>query len=222
MTEPPRAVVSWSSGKDCAWALHLARQDYRIEGLLCTLNERFDRVAMHGTRAEILRAQAAALGLALIEVPLPWPCSNADYEARMAGVCEDLKARDITHVIFGDLFLEDVRAYREAQLDGTGLTPVFPLFGRRDTDVLAREMMAGGICARLVTCDPKVLGAGFAGRVWDEALLNDLPPGVDPCGENGEFHTMVTNSPDFTAPLAHRPGETVLRDGFAYADMCLA
>lgn len=218
----PKAIVSWSSGKDCAWALHVVRQsgEVQVEALLTTLNEQFDRVAMHGTRHALLRAQAAAVGLPLIEVNLPWPCSNEDYEARMAKACDDILSRGITHVVFGDLFLEDVRAYREKQLDGTGLTPVFPLFGKvGDTPDLARRMMSGGVKARIVTCDPKKLDASFAGRLWDETLLADLPEGVDPCGENGEFHTAVVDSPDFSAPLAHELGEVVTRDGFVYADV---
>lgn len=216
----PRAVLSWSSGKDCAHALHVCRRDglARVEALLTTVNEAFDRVAMHGTRTALLRAQAAAVGLPLIEVPLPWPCSNAEYEARMARATEQIAASGVTHLVFGDLFLEDVRAYREARLQGTGLTPLFPLFGS-DTAVLARQMLDTGLTARIVCCDPAKLPEQTAGRMWDAALLAELPPGVDPCGENGEFHTAVLDGPEFAAPIPCRMGERVLRDGFAYADV---
>ncbi|KPP92105.1 MAG: putative ATPases of PP-loop superfamily [Rhodobacteraceae bacterium HLUCCA08] len=215
-----RAVLSWSSGKDCAWALHVCRRDglARIEALLTTVTEGLDRVAMHGTRVALLRAQAAALGLELIEVPLPFPCTNADYEARMGAACAALVARGFDTMVFGDLLLEDVRAYREAQLAGTGLAPLFPLFGA-DTAALAARMLEGGIEARIVTCDPTRVPQDLAGRRWDAALIADLPPGVDPCGENGEFHTCVTNAPGFDAPIAVTPGDVVVRDGFAYADM---
>ena len=219
----PRAVLSWSSGKDCAHALHVCQRDgiARVEALLTTVNEAFDRVAMHGTRIEILRAQARAAGLPLIEVPLPWPCSNAQYEDRMAKATADIAARGLSHIVFGDLFLEDVRRYREERLEGSGLTPLFPLWGR-PTDELARDMAASGLKARIVTCDPSRLDADFAGRDWDADLIAALPDGVDPCGENGEFHTCVTHSPAFSAPLSVIAGERVLRDGFAYADLSLA
>ncbi|WP_348541112.1 ATP-binding protein [Thalassococcus arenae] len=216
----PRAALSWSSGKDCAWALHVCRRDglADVALLLTTVNAEFDRVAMHGTRRTILEAQARAADLPLMAVDLPWPCSNADYEARMHGACQALLSRGITHIVFGDLFLEDVRAYREAQLEGTGLTPLFPLWGQ-PTDALAEAMMGAGLKARVVTCDPAKVPADAAGRVWDKALLDALPPGVDPCGENGEFHTGVWDGPMFRHPIAHHMGETVTRDGFVYADM---
>lgn len=217
---PPKAVLSWSSGKDCAFALIEARRQGLAEvvALLSTTNEAFGRVAMHGTRAALLHAQAEALGLPLIEVPLPWPCSNADYEARMEVALSRVAAAGATQMIFGDLFLEDVRAYREAKLAGTGIAPLFPLWGR-PTAALAREMMGAGVDARLVTVDPAKLPAAFAGRRFDESLLDDLPERVDPCGENGEFHTAVLGHPMFAAPIDARPGETVTRDGFVYADL---
>lgn len=217
---PPRAVLSWSSGKDCAFALHEVRRQglADVVAALTTTNEVFDRVAMHGTRNALLHAQAAAMGLELIAVPLPFPCPNAAYEARMAGAVTDLSARGITHMIFGDLFLEDVRAYREEKLQGTGITPLFPLWGR-DTALLAREMIAEGFETRIVTVDPAKLEPSFAGRRFDESFLNDLPDGIDPCGENGEFHSAVVAGPIFAAPIPVRTGETVTRDGFVYADL---
>lgn len=217
---PPRAVLSWSSGKDCAYALIEARRLglAQVVALFSTTNEAFDRVSMHGTRNALMRAQADALGLPLIEVALPWPCSNADYEARMAAALPRIAALGADHMIFGDLFLEDVRAYREARLAGTGIAPLFPLWGR-PTPALAREMIAAGLDARLVTVDPARLAPAFAGRRFDAALLADLPASVDPCGERGEFHTAVVDHPMFRAPIAVQAGETVTRDGFVYADL---
>ena len=219
----PRAVLSWSSGKDCAWALHVCRRDglADIGALMTTVNGTAERVAMHGTRRSLLKAQAEALGLPLIEIALPWPCSNADYERIMGEACSRLVADGFGTVVFGDLFLEDIRAYRETQLSGTGLAPLFPLFGS-DTRALAQDMMSEGIEARVVTCDPGRLDESFAGRLWDADFLTELPEGVDPCGENGEFHTFVTNAPGFAAPIPHRVGETLLRDGFLYADVLAA
>lgn len=219
----PRAALSWSSGKDCAFALHRARRQglARVTHALTTVNAAFDRVAMHGTRNALMRAQVAAMGLEPVIVPLPWPCPNDAYEVRMEAAVAALVAQGITHMIFGDLFLEDVRAYREDKLAGTGITPLFPLWGR-DTGELAREMIAEGIDARLVTVDPSKLDASFAGRRFDAQLLADLPEGVDPCGENGEFHTAVIAGPMFDAPLRVETGETVTRDGFVYADLLLA
>ncbi|WGW02223.1 Dph6-related ATP pyrophosphatase [Tropicibacter oceani] len=216
MTGAPRAVLSWSSGKDCAYALHVCRQGglAQIEALLTTVNETHDRVAMHGTRGALLRAQAAALGLPLIEVALPWPCPNKEYEARMA----QATARGITHIVFGDLFLEDIRRYREDRLAGSGLTPLFPLWGRPTTP-LAKAMLSDGIEARIVTCDPARVPQALAGQVWDKDLIEALPAGVDPCGENGEFHTVVTMAPGFCGPIAHEVGETVVCDGYVYADV---
>lgn len=201
-------------------ALHVCRTEglADVVALLTTVNEEFDRVSMHGTRTALLRAQAAAAGLPLIEVPLPWPCTNEVYEARMAAALDRVRATGATAMVFGDLFLQDVRAYREERLHGTGLAPLFPLWGR-PTDALAREIIAAGFTAHIVTCDPRVLPASFAGRCYDARFLADLPDGVDPCGERGEFHTAVTDGPVFASPIPVRPGETVLRDGFAYADL---
>ena len=217
---PRRVLLSWSSGKDAAYALHRLRADPDVEvaGLLTTLNGTFDRVAMHGVRAQLLEAQAEAAGLPLWKVPLPWPCSNEAYEAAMAEACTRAAAEGITAVAFGDLFLEDVRAYREARLAGTGLAPLFPLWGE-DTARLAREMIASGLKATLVCVDPRVLDARFAGRAFDAALLADLPAGVDPCGERGEFHTFAWDGPMFRQPVTVAPGETVPRDGFVFADL---
>ncbi|HUV69402.1 MAG TPA: hypothetical protein VMW15_07050 [Terracidiphilus sp.] len=217
-----RVLLSWSSGKDSAWTLQLLRRDPAIElcGLLTTLNSEFDRVAMHGTRHAVLEAQARAAELPLWVVPLPWPCSNEDYEQRMAEVCGRAVAEKIDAVAFGDLFLPDVRAYRENQLKPTGLEPLFPLW-KIPTDSLAREMIAGGLRARLSCVDTKQLPAAFAGREFDAALLSDLPAHADPCGERGEFHTCVYAGPMFTAPLALETGEVVDRDGFVFADFQL-
>lgn len=214
-----RVLLSWSSGKDCAWALHLLRRQPGVEvvALLTTLNAEFDRVAMHGTRRTVLEAQADAAGLPLWIVPLPWPCSNEVYESRMAEACQRAVAENIHAVAFGDLFLRDVRSYRENQLKDTGLDPIFPLWDI-PTDALAREMIAGGLRAKLVCADTQQLSAEFAGRDFDAALLADLPAAVDPCGERGEFHSCVYAGPMFSAPIALEPGEIVTRDRFVYAD----
>jgi uncharacterized protein (TIGR00290 family) len=217
-----RVLLSWSSGKDSAWTLSVLRRDPSIDicGLLTTLNTQFDRVAMHGVRRTILEAQAAAAQLPLWIVPLPWPCPNAVYEERMAEACQRAINEKIDAVAFGDLFLEDVRAYRVRNLAPTGLEPLFPLW-QIPTDQLAREMMAGGLRARLSCVDTKKLDASFAGREFDEALLRDFPPGIDPCGERGEFHTCVYAGPMFQAPLAIEMGEIVTREGFRFADFLL-
>jgi uncharacterized protein (TIGR00290 family) len=220
MSEMRKAVLSWSSGKDCAMALHVCRSEglADVVALLTTVNEAFDRVSMHGTRVALLRAQARATGLPLIEVALPWPCSNEVYEARMEQAMDRVRATGADTMVFGDLFLPDVRAYRESRLAGTGIQPLFPLW-QRPTDVLARAIIDAGFTAHIVTCDPRVLPARFAGRRYDAALLADLPAGVDPCGERGEFHTAVSAGPVFSAPIPVTVGETVIRDGFAYADL---
>jgi uncharacterized protein (TIGR00290 family) len=218
----PKVLLSWSSGKDSAWALHILRRRGEVEvvGLVTALNEAFGRVAVHGVRAELVRAQADAAGLPLWPVPLPWPCSNAEYEARMRAVVEKAKSEGVTGFAFGDLFLADIRAYRERQLAGTGLEPLFPIWGTSaDTPALARDMLAAGLRATLTCVDPRHLPPAFAGRAFDAALLADLPPGVDPCGENGEFHTFCRAGPAFDRPIPVRAGGVVERDGFWFADL---
>ena len=217
-----RTLLSWSSGKDSAWTLHALRRDPSIElyGLLTTLNTEFDRVAMHGVRRTVLEAQAAAAGLPLWVVPLPWPCSNEIYEQRMAEVCRRAVDEKIDAIAFGDLFLEDVRAYREKNLAPTGLEPLFPLW-RIPTDQLAREMIAGGLRARISCVDTEKLPASFAGREFNEDLLRDFPPEIDPCAERGEFHTCVYAGPMFSAPLPIQNGEVVTRDRFVFADFLI-
>jgi uncharacterized protein (TIGR00290 family) len=214
-----KILVSWSSGKDSAWMLHVLRTEgHTPAALLTTTNEAFDRVAMHGVRREVLEAQADAAGLPLIAVPLPWPCPNGEYEARMGAAVRQAVADGFTHVAFGDLFLEDVRRYREERLASTGLTPLFPLW-QRPTPALAREMIAGGLEATLTCVDPRVLPPSFAGRAFDTSLLADLPDTVDPCGERGEFHSCVTAGPMFSKRLDVSPGDVVERDGFVFADL---
>ncbi len=218
-----RVLLSWSSGKDSAWALHLLRSqpDIDVVGLLTTLNSEFQRVAMHGTRRSIAEAQAKAAELPLWIVPLPWPCSNEAYERLMAEVCTRAVNEHISAIAFGDLFLADVRAYREAQLKPTGLEPLFPLW-EIPTHELARQMIDGGLRAKLACIDPKQLPESFAGREFNSDLLHDLPAAVDRCGEKGEFHTCVYAGPMFAAPLHLEAGEVVNRDGFVYADFQLA
>jgi uncharacterized protein (TIGR00290 family) len=218
-----KILVSWSSGKDSAWTLHVLRRD-RIgtpAALLTSINETADRASMHAVRTSVLRAQAEAAGLPLITVPLPFPCTNEIYEERMGAAVRRAVADGFTHCAFGDLFLEDVRQYREARLAGTGLTPIFPLWGV-PTDQLSRDMIAGGLDAVLTCVDPRVLDRSFAGRRYDAALLADLPATVDPCGERGEFHTCVTAGPMFRSPLNIVTGAIVERDGFVFADLDLA
>lgn len=219
MSRPPKAYVSWSSGKDSAYALWQARSTglAEIAGVLTTLSEAYGRVAMHGVRESLLDRQIAALGLPSLRVMLPTPCPNEIYEERFARACEELKAQGVHHIVFGDLFLEDIRAYRERQLEALGMQAIFPLW-QRDTAALAREMIASGLVAHIVCLDPRRLSAAFAGRRFDRELLEELPAGVDPCGENGEFHTVVTAGPMFSAPLQVRRGEVVERDGFVFAD----
>jgi uncharacterized protein (TIGR00290 family) len=223
MSAVPKAYVSWSSGKDSAYAFCEARRggDVEVVGALTTLNEAYDRVAMHGVRESLLDRQLSALGLQALKVRLPNHCSNAQYEALMAGAFERLKDEGVTHIVFGDLFLEDIRAYRERQLAAAGMHGVFPLW-RRPTAALAREMLACGLVAHLVCIDPRRLGREFAGRRFDARLLEELPQQVDPCGENGEFHTVVTAGPMFSAPLEVSVGAVVERDGFVFADVLLA
>jgi uncharacterized protein (TIGR00290 family) len=219
-----KICVSWSSGKDSAWMLHVLRQQHpeAVAGLLTTLNQAFDRVAMHAVRRKLLEAQASAAGLPLHAVDLPWPCSNAEYEERMGHAVRALVNDGFTHVAFGDLFLEDVRQYREDRLAGTGLTPLFPLWKTKSTAALAAEMLAGGLRAYLTCVDPRKLDRSFAGRAFDASLVADLPATCDPCGENGEFHSFASAGPMFSAPIPVQVGNVVDRDGFVFADLDFA
>ena len=215
-----RILLSWSSGKDSAWTLHVLRQqsEYEIAGLLTTFNQEADRVAMHGVRRSLVEQQAAAAGLPLWSIPLPWPCSNEQYEGLMTNACAKAVAEGMEAIAFGDLFLEDVRAYRVKQMAGTGLEPLFPVWGE-PTDRLAHEMVASGLKAILTCVDTSKLEADFAGRRFDADLLAELPTGIDPCGENGEFHSFVYAGPMFNSAIDVIAGETVVRDQFAFADL---
>lgn len=217
-----RILLSWSSGKDSAWALHQLRlaDDVEVAGLLTTVTEIFDRVSMHGVRRAILQAQATAAGLPLHEVTIPSPCPNEIYEERMTTAMHAVREDGIRTVAFGDLFLEDIRGYREANLAKVGMSAVFPLW-QCPTPDLARQMIAEGLRAAVVCVDPRRLDASFAGRLFDENFLSDLPDEVDPCGENGEFHTVVFGGPMFQSDLPVTVGETVQRDGFVFADVVL-
>jgi len=219
---PARTLLSWSSGKDSAWALHVLRRSSQFEvvGLLTTVNEAADRVAMHAVRSELLRAQADALGLPLHTVGIPQPCENAQYEAAMTAAVARAVSDGVTVMAFGDLFLQDIRDYRIEKLAGTGIEPVFPIWGIPTRD-LAHEMIGSGLRARLTCVDPKQLAARFVGREFDHALLSELPAGVDACGERGEFHTFAYDGPMFPKPLAIDSGELVERDGFVFADLLL-
>jgi len=219
-----KILVSWSTGKDSAWMLHMINRDYpgAAAGLLTTTNQAFDRVAMHAVRRELLEAQAEAARLPLHVVPLPWPCSNAQYESIMKTAIEGFVADGFTHVAFGDLFLEDVRRYREDRLAGSGLEPLFPIWKTKSTADLARDMIDAGLQARLTCIDPRKLDRSFAGRSFDSDLLNDLPPGTDPCGENGEFHSFALAGPMFTEAIKLTVGDIVDRDGFVFADLTLS
>ena len=218
----PRALISWSSGKDSAFSLVEVRRagEFEVVGALTTVTETFERVSIHGVRQEILRAQCEAAGLAQRIVPIPYPCPNEIYEARMGEVVASAVREGITHMIFGDLFLADIRAYREQKLAGTGIMPIFPLW-ERPTPALAEAMIASGLEAYLATVDLKKLPAEFAGRRFDAQLLADLPEGIDPCGENGEFHTCVVAGPMFSQRLPVETGERVMRVGYAYCDLTL-
>ena len=216
----PRAWLAWSSGKDSAWALHTIREqnEFEVVALLTTVNSAYQRVAMHAVRESLLEFQAAATGLPLVKVPIPSTCSNEIYEQAMSAAMAQAHAEDVRHVVFGDLFLEDIRAYRENRLAACGTTPVFPLW-RKDTRQLANEMLAGGLSAYLTCVDPRKLDRSFAGKRFDASLLADLPSDVDPCGENGEFHSFVHDGPCFSRPVPVKIGETVIRDGRYYADL---
>jgi uncharacterized protein (TIGR00290 family) len=219
-TKRPKAWLAWSSGKDSAWALHSIRQrgDFEIVALLTTLNRDHQRVAMHAVRESLLELQATAAGLPLVKVMIPSSCRNEIYEQAMGAAMLRAKEQGISHVAFGDLFLEDIRAYREKQLASCGMTPVFPLW-RRDTRRLAEEMLAGGLSAYLTCIDPRKLGREFAGRRFDASLLAALPSSVDPCGENGEFHSFACAGPMFRGAISVAAGEIVERDGFVFADL---
>lgn len=216
-----KILVSWSSGKDSAWMLHQINQQHpdAAAGLLTTTNQAFDRVAMHAVRRELLEAQARAARLPLHVVPLPWPCSNEQYESIMRTAIDGFVAGGFTHVAFGDLFLEDVRRYREQRLAGSGLQPIFPLWKTKPTRDLAHDMIDNGLKARLTCIDPRKLDRAFAGRDFNQRLIDDLPPGVDPCGENGEFHSFAYAGPMFHEEIKVTMGEVVDRDGFVFADL---
>ncbi len=216
----PKAWLAWSSGKDSAWSLHNVRTSGEVEvvALLTTVNSVYRRVAMHAVRESLLEMQAAEAGLPLVKVPIPSPCPNEIYERAMSEAMSRARAEGVYHVVFGDLFLEDIRAYREKQLAGCGMTPVFPLWGL-DTRRLAEDMLAGGLRAHVTCVDPRKLDGSFAGRRFNTDLLRALPPGVDPCGENGEFHTCVSAGPMFRRPIPVEASEIVARDGFVFADL---
>ncbi|HEY8756476.1 MAG TPA: ATP-binding protein [Candidatus Dormibacteraeota bacterium] len=222
MSGRPRALLSWSSGKDSAYALSVLRDADEVEvvGLVTTVNAAAGRVAMHAVREQLLDLQASAVGLPVWKVAIPSPCSNAEYEAAMAEVMERARREGITHLAYGDLFLADIRAYREERLAGSGISPLFPLWGR-DTGALAREMVGAGVRAVLTCVDPAQLDAGFAGQSFDSTLLDRLPPSCDPCGERGEFHTFAWHGPGFERPVPVTAGEVVARDGFVFADLLL-
>ena len=214
-----KLLLAWSSGKDSAWTLHaLRRQNIEVSALLTTINSSAARVAMHGVRRELLELQAAAVGIPVWQIPLPWPCTNDDYEARMAEACRRAVAEGFGAIAFGDLYLQDVRDYRERQLAGSGLAPVFPLW-EIPTAILARDMIDAGLRARLSCIDSRQLDPAFAGREFDRALLADLPPTADPCGENGEFHSFVYAGPMFREPIPIESGEVRNVDGFIYTDL---
>ena len=219
-----KTLVSWSSGKDSAWMVHTLRQrgDVEIGALLTTINEAAQRVAMHAVRVEVLQAQAEALGYPLWMVPIPSPCPNEVYEDRMREAVARAVAEGFSHAAFGDLFLADIRNYREERLAGSGLTPLFPLFGTdADTPALARTMIAAGLRARITCLNPKVMDRSFAGREFDAALLADLPAAIDPCAERGEFHTCAYDGPMFNHVVPVETGITVERDGFVFTDLTI-
>jgi len=217
---PKKTLVSWSSGKDSAWTLHVLRQrsDVEVVGLMTTMNQVYQRIAIHAVRLELLQLQAQAAGLPLHLIDLPYPCTNAQYEQAMSGFIRQSQRDGIECIAFGDLFLADIKAYREEKLSGTGIAPLFPIW-QTPTDVLAREMISSGLRAVVTCVDPKHLSAGFAGREFDEQLLSDLPGEVDPCGERGEFHTFAFAGPMFNHPVPIAVGEIVEREGFVYADV---
>jgi uncharacterized protein (TIGR00290 family) len=222
MSERTKILLSWSSGKDSAWSLHVLRQqqEFEVVGLITTVNEVYRRVAMHAVRVELLEAQAAAVDVPLWMIPIPSPCSNSDYESAMGAAITRARREGIDGIAFGDLFLEDIRRYREERLRETGLSPIFPIWGI-STQELARKMIGDGLRARLTCVDPKQISASFVGREFDAPLLAELPTGIDPCGERGEFHTFAYDGPMFREPVRIQLGETVERDGFVFADLAL-
>ena len=222
MSERTKILLSWSSGKDSAWSLHVLRQqqEFEVVGLITTVNEVYRRVAMHAVRVELLEAQAAAVDVPLWMIPIPSPCSNSDYESAMGAMITRARREGIDGIAFGDLFLEDIRRYREERLRETGLSPIFPIWGI-STQELARKMIGAGLRARLTCVDPKQISAPVVGREFDASLLAELPPGIDPCGERGEFHTFAYDGPMFREPVRIQLGETVERDGFVFADLAL-
>lgn len=220
MTRRKRAVVSWSTGKDCAWALHRIRAGGSVEiaGLLAAVNSEFGRISMHGVRRELAELQAAAAGLPLIPVELPWPCPNEEYDRRMAAACARLRAGGVEAIVFGDIHLAEVRAYRESRLAGTGIEPLFPLWGLSPHTLIMEMLEAGLRC--IITClDPARIDRALAGKELTPETVRSLPAQVDPCGENGEFHTFAFAGPMFRRPLRIRPGRIVERDGYVFADL---
>lgn len=218
-----KTIVCWSSGKDSAWTLHTLRQnpDFEVVGLLTTITRDFDRVSIHGVRRELVERQAAAAGLPLWTFEIPAACINPVYEEAMGRAVKRAAGEGVTCIAFGDLFLQDIRSYRESRMAGSGIEPIFPLW-QRDTQELAEEMIEGGLRARLTCVDPRILSSDFAGREFDENLLRDLPAGVDPCGERGEFHTFAYDGPMFRSAVPVSVGETVSREGFVFTDLFFA
>ncbi len=216
----PKLLLSWSSGKDSAWALHRLLQDdeFEVVGLVTTVNQSFKRIAMHAVREELLERQAASAGLPLWKIPIPHPCSNERYARAMTELLERARTAGVSVMAFGDLFLEEIRRYREEQLEGRGIAPLFPLWGL-STAELAREMVDAGLGARITCIDPRRMPRHFAGREFDADLLEELPAGVDPCGEHGEFHTFAHRGPMFREPVLVEPGEIREREGFVFADL---
>jgi uncharacterized protein (TIGR00290 family) len=215
-----KTLLSWSSGKDSAWALHVLRQQHDIEvvGLFCTFNKKFERGAMHAVRNELICQQAESIGLPLQLIPIPDPCSDSEYKRIMANFIEQVKSQGIDTIAFGDLFLEEIRSYREESLVGTGITPLFPIWGI-PTNELSKEMINSGLRAKITCIDPKYLPAEFAGHEYDSTFLEQIPDAIDPCGEKGEFHSFAYDGPMFKNKLNISVGETVTRDGFIYTDL---
>ena len=215
-----KTLLSWSSGKDSAWALHVLQREPHVDvaGLFCTVNKEFDRVAMHAVRVELLQQQAKSVGLPLYMIRIPYPCSNDEYDEAMASFIDEAKKENIECFAFGDLFLEDVRRYREERLKETGIMPIFPVWGI-PTKELSRKMVASGLKAVITCVDPRFLAREFSAREYNGSFLDDIPEGVDPCGENGEFHSFAFNGPMFQNPIEILLGETVHRDGFVFTDI---